>query len=162
MSPNLPLTFYFMRSSCLILFLLSFSIHACAPTGGSTRTKTPLPPGMKRGMIWEEAVNYGYTEDIYITPDIVAEAKKGARNLLFELRNVYKDDRCKNEPSSLLLRYVVSRDGDVIGVHPQNKLNPGCKDILTNSLKQIEFYPALYNDKKVHILMAITINDRRF
>lgn len=80
--------------SFLAVLLLSFT--SCAPSGISKRRTPPLPPGVERGMIWEEAADYGYSSDIYITPDYVADAKKGSRSLLYEVRKTYKKNTCKN------------------------------------------------------------------
>ena len=142
----------------LLLALLSMLILSCEPT---RKVSPPLPPGMERGMKWEKAVDYEYEEDIYITPDYIAYAIKGTRALLFGLRETYNESVCENGPARLTIQYVVSKNGQILWIHPMQEINPGCKERLTQKLERFEFFPAEYKDQKVNMLMAVTISDRR-
>jgi hypothetical protein len=145
-----------LLTACFILF------NSCASGNQPKRTPVPLPPGVEKGMKWEEAATFGYNEDIYTTPDYVAEVKRGTRHLLFELRKASKNNICKDEPPHLLIQYVVNKEGEIMGIHPKQKINPQCKALLAQTFKRFEFYPAEYQQKKVNVLMALTISVRPF
>lgn len=147
-----------MRFHYLLLVVLILSI-SCAP---SKKPLPFLPPGVELGETWEESEKYGYNEEVYITPEFIAYPLKGNRSLLLDLRDAYTESVCENGPSQLLLQYVISKEGSVLGVHPKQEINSTCKDHLSQTLKRIEFFSAEHSDKKVNMLMSTMINDRRF
>ncbi|MAO66463.1 MAG: hypothetical protein CL666_15840 [Balneola sp.] len=147
-----------MRFLYLLLIFLILSI-SCAP---SKKPLPFLPPGVELGATWAESKKHGYDEEVYITPEFIAYPLKGNRSLLLDLRDSYTESVCENGPSQLLLQYVISTEGSVIGVHPKQDINPTCKTHLTQTLKRIEFFSAEHSDKKVNMLMSTMINDRRF
>lgn len=147
-----------MRFHFILLFLLILSI-ACAP---SKKPLPFLPPGVELGATWEEAEDYGYTEDVFVTPEYLAYPLKGSRNLLQAMHKTYADkNNCPENSEKATLQYVVSETGEIEGLYPITQIGDSCASLLFETLHSFEFFPSEHKGKSVKTLMAITVTDQR-
>ncbi|MDZ7805959.1 MAG: hypothetical protein U5K71_02450 [Gracilimonas sp.] len=132
--------------------------------GAVANMKKPLPflpPGKEYGETWDEARKYDYAMDIYVTPEYIAYPLKGTGFLLSQLHSKYSDPVCKGGDSKVILRFVISPNGQLIGTHPIGRVSLDCLVHLTKSVMDVKYFPAEYNGENVYMLHAVTINDRR-
>lgn len=140
------------------LLIVSLMFTACEPT---RRAAPPLPPGVERGQTWEEASDHGYEEPVYTTPEYIAYPLKGTRALLSEVQKVYRQDVCSDGDSRIILQHVVDKEGNISGLYPIGNVNPVCKEQLLSVFERFTFFPAEHENKKVAVLLAIAVHDRR-
>lgn len=143
---------YFL-SVCIASVLIS-----CAPT---KKALPVLPPGKDYGETWDKASFYGYEEPVYTTPEYIAYPLKGTRALLSEVQKVYRQDVCSDGDSRIILQHVVDKEGNISGLYPIGNVNPVCKEQLLSVFERFTFFPAEHENKKVAVLLAIAVHDRR-
>ena len=151
--------------SGLITLLL---ITSCATSGHSDSSvqfkNKPIPfipPGKEIGETWPEAKNYEYEMDIYVTPEYIAYPLIGTRHFLSILHEEFQDQGCKGGDTRIILRFVISPNGQLIGIHPIGSISRGCLSQISESIINIKFHPAEHNDENVYMLLSATVNDRR-
>jgi hypothetical protein len=148
-----------------LFFVLLFT--ACASSNSSTYNepkKKPIPfvpPGKELGDTWDEAVKYDYEMDIFVTPEYIAYPLKGTRWLLSTLQNNFQAQVCKGGDPRIIFRFVISPNGQLIGVHPIGNKSLECLSHVSDSVIKTKFYPAEHNGENVYMLLSVTVNDHR-
>ncbi len=99
--------------------------------------------------------------DIYVTPEFVAYPLMGNRAFLRVLQKEIQSETCKGGDPRIIFRFVISPNGQLIGIHPIGEKSLECFSQLSDSLLKIKFYPAEHNGENVYMLLSATVNDRR-